>query len=160
MKKLIKLIPLLILLLVIFISSSQSYEQQTIVPTLREWFPNEPLRPLLSLLEIPYWGIIVSVDERGYYYFLEFLIRKAAHFGMFGLIAITIFIALPKHKFRLFTAALLTFSLAALDELHQYFTTGRTATFQDVMLDTAGAVTFLILLKFILVLTRRKSVEA
>ncbi|MBK3494659.1 VanZ family protein [Viridibacillus sp. YIM B01967] len=155
-----KLIPLLILLLVIFISSSQSYEQQSIVPTLRSWFPNEPLKPFLSLFEIPYWGIIVSVEERGYYYFLEFLIRKAAHFGMFGLIAITVFIALPKHKFRLFTAALLTFSLAALDEFHQYFTSGRTATFQDVMLDTVGAVTFLILFKCILLLIRKNPAKA
>lgn len=89
-----KYIPLALLVAIIFISSSQSYEQQSIVPTLQQLLPNQPLYGFLSQFKIPYWGITVSVEERGYYYFLEFLIRKAAHLLSFGAIAIALYIAL------------------------------------------------------------------
>ncbi|MGG0670228.1 VanZ family protein [Lederbergia citrisecunda] len=50
--------------------------------------------------------------------------RKAAHFFMFGLLAIG-------------------------DEFHQSLTDGRTQSSQDVLLDMAGACTFLIGYRFI-----------
>ncbi|HWI47217.1 MAG TPA: VanZ family protein [Rummeliibacillus sp.] len=154
-----KYIPLLILLLAIFISSSQTYEQQTIVPTLQQHFPNEPLKPLLSLLHFHYYGMEISVDSRGYYYFLEFLFRKATHFCTFGAIGLALYIALPRLHYRLIVAVVMTFIFAAVDEIHQHFTAGRTASLQDVLLDTAGAITFLIIYKCIRLLIRRKSTK-
>lgn len=142
-----KYIPLAVLVIIIFISSSQSYEQQSIVPTLQQLFPNQPLKEFLSLFHIPYWGIEVSVAERGYYYFLEFLIRKAMHMLSFGAIAIALYIALHKKKWRYFYALVLTFALASADELHQSFTVGRTATMADVWLDTVGG--FILLTIFV-----------
>lgn len=145
-----KYIPLLLLIVIIFISSSQSYEQQSIVPALQQLLPNQPFYNFLSLFKIPYWGITVSVEERGYYYFIEFLVRKAAHMLSFGAMAIAIYIALFPRKYRYVYALIITFILALADEFHQYFTDGRTATMSDVWLDTFGG--FLLLTLFVLIL--------
>ncbi|SES30411.1 VanZ family protein [Psychrobacillus sp. OK032] len=155
-----KIIPLLFLLIVVFISSGQTAEQQSLVPVLEKWLPNKPLESLLSYLQIPYWGILVSIEERGYYPFVEFLIRKGTHFFYFGIIALAIYAALPKFNYRKLTAISLTMFFAVADELHQSFTSGRTASAQDVMLDTAGAITALLLLKCIQAIKQRRSAKA
>ncbi len=129
-------------------SSGQTYEQQSIVPDLEKWLPSKPLESLLSYLEVPYWGIKVSIAERGYHAFVEFLIRKSAHFFTYGLMAIAIYAVLPKWNFRILTATFITFLVAVTDEIHQSLTAGRTASLQDVMLDMMGALTALSLLRF------------
>ena len=57
MRKLIVLFVLLIVLTMLFMSSGQTYEQQSLVPELEKWLPGKPLESLLATLEIPYWGI-------------------------------------------------------------------------------------------------------
>lgn len=141
----------------LFMSSGQTYEQQSLVPELEKWLPGKPLESLLAMLEIPYWGIKVSIAERGYYEFVEFLIRKSAHFFTFSLIAIMIYAVLPKWRFRKVVAAFLTLLVAIADEVHQSLTAGRTASSQDVMLDMAGAVTILILLHFSTIVKHSKT---
>lgn len=151
-----KFIVLLFLIAVLFISSGQTYEQQSIIPDLQKWLPGKPLESLLSKLEIPYWGITVSVEERGYYYFIEFLLRKGAHFFIFGCIATAIFAILPRFKNRLLIAAFITLLIAISDEYHQSLTGGRTPSAQDVILDMAGAVTALIFIGLSLKIFRAK----
>ena len=145
-----KLIVLLFLIAVLFISSGQTYEQQSIIPDLQKWLPGKPLESLLSKIEIPYWGITVSVEERGYYYFIEFLLRKSAHFFIFGFIAIAIYAVLPKFKNRLIISGFFTLLIAIGDEYHQSLTGGRTPSAQDVLLDMAGAVTALVIIGVVL----------
>jgi VanZ family protein len=151
-----KFIVLIILLIVLFFSSGQSYEQQTLIPSLEKWLPGEPFKSSLSNLHVPYWGKTISVDERGYYPFVEFLLRKSAHFIIFGLLATAIYSILPKHMFRILTATWITLFLALGDEYHQSLTGGRTPSLQDVALDMAGAITFLIALRLILLMKRPK----
>jgi glycopeptide antibiotics resistance protein len=151
-----KIIPLLILLIIVFISSGQTAEQQSLVGTLEKWLPNKPFESFLSHLQIPYWGILVSIKERGYYLFVEFLIRKGTHFIYFGVIALAVYAALPRFKYRIITAAILTMLFAIADEFHQSLTSGRTATAQDVMLDTVGAVSALLLWNFVKTIKQRK----
>ncbi len=150
-----KILLLLFILIVLFNSSGQSYEQQSLIPTLQNMLPGKPFESLLSIFKIPYWGITVSVEERGYYYFVEFLLRKGAHFFIFGFLALAVFWVIPKRLPRYRLAASITFLLAAADEFHQSLTGGRTASFQDVVLDTAGAIFALCLLKIILVVIGR-----
>lgn len=154
-----KIIPLLFLLIIVFISSGQTSEQQSLVSTLEKVLPNKPLESFLSIFQIHYWGILVSIEERGYYRFIEFLIRKGTHFLYFGLIALAIYAALPKFKFRVLTAAVITMLFAIADEFRQSLTSGRTATAQDVMLDTAGAISALFLLTYIQWIKHRKSAK-
>lgn len=154
-----KLIPLLLLLVVVFIASGQTAEQQSMQDILKEWLPNKPLESFLSLFQIPYWGVLVSVEERGYYAFVEFLIRKGTHFTYFGLIGLAIYVALPEFKQRKLIAITITMLLAMADEFRQSFTSGRTASLQDVMLDTSGAITALLLLTFVQWFKHRKNVD-
>ncbi|MFS0689441.1 VanZ family protein [Sporosarcina sp. 179-K 8C2 HS] len=152
-----RLLFLLVIVGVLFFSSGQTYEQQSLIPTLEERLPSKPLESQLEKLEIPYWGNIVSVEERGYYAFVEFLIRKGAHVFIFGLLAIVVYSILPKIRYRTIVALLITLAFAIGDEYHQSFTGGRTATSNDVLLDMAGAVTFLLTLRLIqLGLAKRK----
>lgn len=152
-----KLIVLIIILSILFISSGQTYEQQSLIPTLEKWLPSEPLKSSLSKLHIPYWGTTISVEERGYYHFVEFLLRKSAHFVIFGVLAVAIYLILPKHTFRLLTATWITILLAFADEYHQSLTGGRTPALQDVILDAAGAVTFLLILRLLVLIKPKKS---
>lgn len=140
-----KYIPFILILSVQFYSSAQTYEEQSLIPDLMRWLPNEPFKGGLSLLQIPYWGTIVSVEERGYHAFIEFLIRKGAHVVSFGALAIATYIMVG--RFRL--AFILTVVLAIADEFHQSLTGGRTPTIDDVLLDSFGAGLALISIYFI-----------
>ena len=153
-----KLIPLLLLLIVVFLASGQTAEQQSMQDILKAWLPNKPMESFLSIFQIPYWGIRVSVEERGYYAFVEFLIRKGSHFIYFGVIALAIYIALPRFMYRKVTTVVITMLLAIADEFRQSFTSGRTASLQDVLLDTSGAIATLLLLTFAQWFKRRKNV--
>ena len=77
----------IIALFIVFYFSSMSYQQQTIVPELKVLLRNQPFYELLSQIEVTYWGRTISVETRGYYYFVEFLFRKAFHFVGFGFVA-------------------------------------------------------------------------
>lgn len=154
-----KIIPLLLLLVVVFLASGQTAEQQSMQDILKAWLPNKPLDSFLSLFQVPYWGILVSVEERGYYAFVEFLIRKGTHFIYFGIIALAIYIALPRFKYRKVTAVMITMLLAIADEFRQSLTSGRTASFQDVLLDTSGAIAALLFISFIQWFKKRKHVD-
>ncbi|PYF05742.1 VanZ family protein [Ureibacillus chungkukjangi] len=136
-------------LILLFCVSSMTYEQQTIVPTLQETLGNQPFYNLLSKIEVTYWGKTISVETRGYYYFIEFLVRKGLHFVGYGCIAILFYLMYRKFKvqFSVICALLSTFIVASLDEFRQTFVAGRTGIFDDVILDTAGAITFLIVFK-------------
>lgn len=144
-----KFLFLLAIIAVLFISSSQTYEQQSIVPTLQTLLPDKPMQDQLAKLQIPYWGKTISVEERGYYYFVEFLLRKSAHFFIFGLLALAVYYVLPKFRLRTITAFVITVGFAMADEYHQSLTGGRTATIQDVILDASGAFTFLLIFRLI-----------
>lgn len=143
MKKIIVVVLFILLLAGLWVSSSQTYDQQSLIPTLQKLLPSETGKSLLAKLEFTYWGRTISVEDRGYYYFVEFLIRKAAHFMTFGFLSLVIYWLLPIHSGRFVAAMLLTLIFACADELHQSITGGRTATIQDVYLDMAGALTFL-----------------
>lgn len=157
MKKGIALV--IISLLIVFIMSNMSYEQQTIVPSLKDILKNKPFEASLSQLEIPYWGTIISVESRGYFYFVEFLIRKATHFFGYGLLAVIFYFFYKKVNWRLPTV--LAFSsivvIASLDEFRQSMIPGRSGIVEDVVLDACGALTLLVLTKFIQIVFKKAS---
>jgi VanZ family protein len=137
---------LLLIISLLFVSSGQTYEQQSLIPKLKELLPGQPLVGLLSTLQVPYWGRTISVESKGYYHFIEFLIRKGAHVVSFGVLASAIFAVLPKIRCRYLAAFGLTVIAAVLDEYHQSLTGGRTPYLGDVALDAFGAALFLSLI--------------
>lgn len=137
-----KWLVLFVFLVVLAISSSMTYEEQTIIPALEDILASKPFEKQLSVLHIPYWDTIVSIKERGYFEFVEFLIRKFTHFVGFGCIALGIYFAWGKRRYAAGVAIVGTALIASLDEFRQSFTPGRTMNGQDVLVDTAGAILF------------------
>lgn len=137
-----KWLVLLVFLVVLAISSSMTYEQQTIIPALEDVLASKPFEKQLSVLKIPYWDTVVSIEERGYFKFVEFLIRKLTHFVGFGCIALGIYFAWGKRRNPAVVAIFGTALIAGIDEFRQSFTPGRIMNGQDVLVDTAGAIVF------------------
>lgn len=143
--------------IIVCIASSTSYEQQTIVPELETVLENKPFEDQLSKLHLTYWGRPISVETRGYFYFVEFLIRKSTHFVGFGIIGVLFFLLYRKLGWR-FSALFgigSIFLLASLDEFRQTFTDGRTGMFGDVLIDTAGAIFFITITTSFLAIKKR-----
>ena len=146
-------------LLIVFIASSMPYKQQTIVPELETLLQDRPLEAQLSKLEFTYWGRPISVETRGYFYFVEFLIRKGTHFIGFGLVGVLFFLFYRKLGWRLpFLLAIgSVFIVASLDEYRQTLVPGRTGMFGDVVIDTAGAIFLVTITKGFLAIKKRVS---
>jgi VanZ family protein len=71
---------------------------------------------------------------------LHFLIRKAAHFTEYAILALLLLRALGPGGFRsLGLALLIAAAYAGTDEFHQSFVAGRTPSLGDVLIDTGGA---------------------
>jgi VanZ family protein len=87
---------------------------------------------------------------------IHFFVRKAAHFGSYGLLGALAFFswratlpARPPWTLRWSRLALLLTLLAAsLDEFHQSFISSRTGNYHDVILDMMGAIFFQAVIAF------------
>lgn len=159
MKKRTAIILTAVVLFIIFVSSSMTYQQQTIVPLLQQYLPDQPFMPLLSSISIHYENEIVSLQTWGYYPFVEFLLRKLAHLLVFAALAVGLFYVIldyeTPHWLTFFVAWLSTTGLAAFDEYHQFLTGGRTPAVQDVMIDSSGALIACVICWFITFLHAR-----
>ena len=146
-------------LLIVIIASNMSYEQQTIIPELRTVLANKPFEEQLSKIHLTYWDRPISVETRGYFYFVEFLIRKGTHFVGYGIVGLLFYLLYRQFAWKLpaLIAIMTVFFIASLDELRQTFLPGRTGIFSDVVLDTAGAICFVFLAKIILTFKNRVS---
>jgi VanZ family protein len=87
---------------------------------------------------------------------VNLLLRKFGHFCGYGTLGVLFrrawYVSLrrswegPRSRLPFSASALaviFTFSVACLDEVHQRFLVGRTSSFYDVLLDTAGAILFI-----------------
>lgn len=128
----------------LFFSSSQTYGDQSMLGTLDFLLANEPLKELLSHIQFTYAGSEVSVVANGYNEFVEFFIRKAAHFGSYFLLALFWFLGLQDQMKSIYLTGLISWLLAvgyaSFDEFHQALTPDRTPLLQDIILDSTGAL--------------------
>lgn len=139
---------------VIFIFSSQPYQVQDIRPFLAQHVDRAWVEAKLGDWTFIYEGREISIATRGVPAFLEFLIRKVAHIVAFAILALVTWLILhrrwPRLGWRTYPIAFfLTILYAILDEVHQYFTPGRLASWTDVMIDGAGALVVLIIIALI-----------
>ena len=65
-------------MVILFISSSQTYEQQSQVGLLSRLLKEEPLKEWLSKFAFSYAGSEISIAEKGYFSFVEFLFVKGS----------------------------------------------------------------------------------
>ncbi|EXJ22781.1 hypothetical protein ADIAL_1803 [Alkalibacterium sp. AK22] len=129
---------------ILYYSSSMSYQDQSIQSNLQRWLANEPLRGLLEGVRFTYAGSEVSIEASSYIGFIEFFIRKAAHFISYFFLGLFWFLGLRNRMDNVYLTLLISVMLSAgyasFDELRQSFNPDRSALMEDVVLDTAGAI--------------------
>lgn len=146
---------------VIFFFSSQSASDQDVKPLLGNIPFVEKLEPLLSKLQFTYYGVERSVEAMGFERFVEFLIRKLAHFGTYFILALLVFIAVQKtlnaslHIKMLFSFYVVIL-MAVMDEWNQAFTPERTPYYFDVVIDGFGGLMGLLFSVLILLFINRR----
>ncbi|WP_300561082.1 VanZ family protein [Companilactobacillus sp.] len=148
--------------LVLFISSSMTYKQQTTIPFLERHLGsnNRPFYDQLKNTGFQYGDKYQSIKNDGYFNFIEFFIRKGAHFGTYFILGLFLCLALYtyfKHNpfLQIFTPWMMATGLAAFDEFHQGLTGGRSPMMDDVILDSVGALTAILITMLIIFLRRR-----
>ena len=149
-----------VIMVVLFYSSAQTYHQQTIVPQLHHFLPGRPGLKLLQGIDFTYAGEHVSLSALGYAKLVEFFIRKCAHYGTYFLMGWFMVLGLKDRLRNLGLTGVVCYlaclGYAASDEFHQMLTGGRTPLFQDVMLDGTGALTAILILVIYFVIRQRK----
>ena len=99
-----------------------------------------------------YWNLYSQVD---------FAVRKTAHFSEYALLGVLLTLLLDSYgvRWRWLSWAGCTL-YAATDEIHQLFIPGRTGRWQDVLLDSSGALAGMLLAFLALRLVRRRTKKA
>lgn len=132
----------LVVLLILFISSSMPYEEQSLKPGLSRYV-NLSFADYFRFISFDYNGE-VSVAALGASGFVEFFIRKAAHVSTFIVLGAALFDFIVRSVRPSVLAALFAYTvaitIAVFDEFHQILTGGRTGLIQDVLLDGTGAL--------------------
>ncbi len=144
----------LIIMAVLFKSSSETYEQQTLIPLLDKLLASQPFENILSHISFTYAGSEVSIAAKGYSGFIEFFLRKGAHFFTYFIMGGALFIGVrgvtKQNKWAFPAGILIPLIFASTDEYHQYLTGGRTPLVQDVMLDVVGATVGVLIASLVL----------
>jgi VanZ family protein len=144
MKRINYWIPVILIAGLIFWFSSQPYQKQDVKPLLGDFINEKWVEESFENFKFIYADYHVSVEKLGAASFVEFFIRKGAHFGIFFLLGFFTYRALLHTVLRgrsstSFIASFLFIVLYAVqDELHQHFTGDRTPLIQDVLLDCFG----------------------
>lgn len=95
-----------------------------------------------------YWKLYAQVD---------FAVRKTAHFSEYMLLGLLLTLLLDSYRVRWHWLSWAGCTIyAAADEIHQLFVAGRTGKWQDVVLDSSGALAGLLLAMLVLRLIRRR----
>ncbi|MBD2872431.1 VanZ family protein [Paenibacillus arenilitoris] len=145
-------------LILIFALSSQSYEQQTILPLLITRIGYHDLVRLLPDITITYrWTTIHAHTSP--YLFVEFLFRKGAHLFVYATFAGLLFMFIrslfPRRVLAaVFVTLLVATAVPALDEWNQLSSANRTGNATDVVLDFAGGCVGLLVCLVVLGLMR------
>lgn len=133
----------------LFFSSAQTYEQQSQIGLLGRLLHNEPFKASLSKISFDYAGTNISIHTNGYFHFVEFFVRKGAHFLTYFILGFSWFLGLmpriKSYSLTVIIAWLAATGYAGLDEFHQMLTGGRTPLFQDVVLDSCAALAAVLL---------------
>jgi VanZ family protein len=143
-KYLLYWLPVFIWMGMIFYASSQPYEKQDLRPTISSHLDLKIVETLFSSVVIQYAGDEISINELGAAHFIEFFIRKAAHFFVYFGLGFLIYRALSiyflNNRLTFIATWVLTILYAISDEIHQSYTPNRSPHWEDVMIDTVGGL--------------------
>lgn len=90
---------------------------------------------------------------------LSYIVRKSAHFCIFGMLGILVTSAVSTYGLSVKKTALFSLGICALyavsDESHQYFVPGRACMLRDMLLDTCGAACGIAAVSFLIYIVRK-----
>ena len=83
---------------------------------------------------------------------LNYPVRKVAHFALYLILGFFVyeFLLLTSIPHKEIITILLCFIYSLTDEIHQLFVSGRTGQIIDIIIDTMGAITVVLIYKFII----------
>ncbi|MCI3927155.1 VanZ family protein [Paenibacillus sp. TRM 82003] len=140
----------------IFTLSSQPYQEQTLIPYMREYMSEQALRAWMPNITIDYSIHHFNAKQRPFS-FLEFAFRKAAHMFVYGVLAAIAYYIVPPYRGATVWKALMTLlvivCIALLDEWNQLSAIKRTGSIYDVGIDLIGASMGLVI---VFMLTKRE----
>lgn len=152
----------LTIIIILFVSSSQTYEEQSLTSSLDKLLANKPFEQQLSAISFHYAGSEISIAAKGYSSFIEFFIRKGAHFFSYALLGFSLFMGFSAFIKRTWLVISLSAGIplgyAAMDEFHQMLTGGRTPLVQDVLLDFSGAMVGLLIAYVVIKQIRKRDI--
>ncbi len=136
----------------LFFLSSQTASESTRLS-------GEMIRMLLSFFQ-PEFLQMTALQQTQVVASLQHIIRNAAHFGSYFILALLCMIAVRQHQINLTWKAAITVVLclgyALTDELHQLFVAGRAFELVDLCLDLGGTLLGLAVMLVIAGLNRSK----
>jgi VanZ family protein len=148
-KNLLYWLPVILWMGIIFYASSQPYEKQDLRPTITANLDLSIIETLFSNVKLHYAGDEISIEALGAAHFLEFFIRKAAHFFTYFVLGFLMYRALNHYllnkRLTWLIAWFMTISYAISDEVHQGFTPNRSPHIEDVMIDATGGLVGILL---------------
>lgn len=140
----ISIIVALLAMAFVFYSSSMPYQDQSLTSRIQDLAPKQPFAEFLSRIQFTYAGKVISIPSLGYAQFIEFFLRKGAHFLIYCFIGYHwtrgLKVHLKKSGWAFGLAVFITVMYAATDEFHQGLTPNRTPLVQDVILDSLGGI--------------------
>ena len=117
---------------------------------------------IVKIAEILSQKELSSIDKEHIIKKYKLIVRKTAHFISYFILGTLIIILFIDLKINIKKSNLLTliicFIYACTDEIHQLFISGRSGSFIDVLIDTSGAATALIII-YLLLLLKRKCIK-
>lgn len=124
MKKIIKIVLVILWMILIFMLSNQSgNESQSLSDNIICSFMNNCNPELYS-----------------------FIVRKAAHFMLYFILGILTFINFKSNKENMIYALIICVIYAFTDEIHQMFVNSRSGELRDIIIDSLGALSSILIM--------------
>lgn len=146
---------MLSMMIVIFCFSSQSGEDSATLS-------NGLLTHLLNMF-YPGFKDMPNISQLNLHESLSFIIRKAAHFSIYASLGIFSSAMMCTYRMKNLKRFLISLSIcacyAAIDEIHQLFSSGRSCELRDVIIDSIGAAVGILLTMLIFTIINRKKVK-
>ena len=151
LKRVIYTILLIIWMLVIFLFSNQTASKS-------QSASDKVASDIVDVVEVVTKNDIKESKKESIIENTRFIVRKTAHFTLYFILGIIVYLLLTSYNVKrpIFYSILFCFLYACSDEIHQLFSSGRTAKVMDVCIDTFGSSVAIIIFSTITKLLKHK----
>lgn len=151
LKRVIYTILLIIWMLVIFLFSNQTASKS-------QSASDKVASDIVDVVEVVTKNDIKESKKESIIENTRFIVRKTAHFTLYFILGIIVYLLLTSYNVKrpILYSILFCLLYACSDELHQLFSSGRTAKVMDVCIDTFGSSVAIIIFSTITKLLKYK----